>query len=59
MTDATTETQLGFGFDLRPCGPVVDAAAERKLLADIREKVDTEDFSDPWDLHVPDFPGDV
>jgi hypothetical protein len=55
----TTDRQLGFSFDLAPCGPVADAAAERQLIADIREKVDCEDFTDPWDLHTPDFPDDV
>jgi hypothetical protein len=51
--------QLSFSFDLSPCGPVAAAAAERKRIADIREKVAYEDFRDPWDLHVPDFPGDA
>lgn len=55
QTETTTVTQFTFGFDLTPCGPLVDAAAERQLIADIQEKVDCEDFSDPWDLYTPDF----
>jgi hypothetical protein len=34
--------QLSFSFDLSPCGPVVDAATRRAMLAGIVDKVDAD-----------------
>ncbi len=52
MSDAT---QLLLPIDLTPCGPVVEAARERNLMAGIRDKVEAEDMSDAFDLYTPDF----
>lgn len=51
--------QLSFGFDLAPCGPAADASRERDVLAGIRDKVDSEDMADAFDLYTPDFPEDA
>lgn len=44
-----TAAQLALGFDLSPCGPVVDAAAERQLIADIRDTMMVFFGLDIWD----------
>lgn len=51
--------QMAFPFDLSPCGPVVEAAAERAAWAAARESAADEDYRDAWDLYTPDFPEDV
>jgi len=39
----TNAAQLSFPFDLTPCGPVVEAAARRAVLAGIADKLDRDD----------------
>lgn len=47
--------QLSLPLDLTPCGPVVEAAERAAVIAGIRDKVDSEDMTDAWDLYTPDY----